>query len=109
MRNRLPNRRESRTLDVWHNNERYHVSFSRAGTRIAEIFLHGPKIGSQLDAIAYDIGVALSVALQHGSTVEELLNSAARLEDGQPASIVGAVLAALLPLDNLTPQEELAA
>lgn len=107
MRNRLPNRRESRTLDVWHNYERYHVSYSRdANNRIAEIFMHGPKVGSQLDSIAYDLGVGLSVALQHGACVDELLASASRLEDGKPASVVGAVLEALAPLDNLDPFKE---
>ena len=108
MRERLPNRRESRTLGLWHQRERYHVSYSRNGTRIAEVFLHGPKAGSALDAIAFDIGVALSLALQSGTDICDLRKSVSRLEDGQPASIVGAVLDRLAPLDNLTPLEELA-
>ena len=108
MREKLPNRRESRTIDLWHKGERYHVSYSRNDTRIAEVFMHGPKAGSDLDALSFDVGVAISLALQYGTDICDLRKSVARLEDGQPASIVGAVLDRLAPLDNLTPLEELA-
>ena len=101
-RQRLPNRRPSTTLDVWHNNERYHVSFSKdTDNVIREVFVHGPRAGSDLDALAFDIGVALSLGLQHGATVGSLLHSMARLEDGSNASFVGRILEALVPIDGL--------
>lgn len=102
MRERLPNRRPSTTLNVWHNQERYHVSFSKdASNGIREVFIHGPKAGSALDALAFDIGVAISLGLQFGATVDDLRHSMARLEDGQSASFVGKVLESLAPLDGL--------
>jgi hypothetical protein len=101
-RQRLPNRRPSTTLDVWHNNERYHVSFSKdADNVIREVFVHGPRAGSDLDALAFDIGVAISLGLQFGARIDDLRHSMARLEDGRSASFVGKILEALSPLDGL--------
>ena len=101
-RARLPNRRPSTTLDVWHNNERYHVSFSKDESNvIREVFVHGPRAGSDLDALAFDVGVAISLGLQCGASISDLRHSMARLETGAPASFVGQILEALSPLDGL--------
>jgi len=108
-RSRLPPRRQSTTLDLWYKGERFHVSYARdPDGRISEVFLHGPKVGSDLDGMAFDIGVALSLALQHGADVDVLGHSVARLEDGHPASIVGAVLDMLRPLDHMSLETEYA-
>jgi len=94
----LPNRRESVVLDVWHNEERYHVAYSRdpgAGypnTPIREIFIHGPKSGSDLDAISLTVAVILSMPLQRGATLDELSHSAARLPDSNAADFIGTVI-----------------
>ena len=109
MRQSLPPRRHSTTMDVWFLNERYHVSFSKDdANRIREVFIHGPRAGSQMDALAYDIGVALSLGLQYGAAVADLRHSMARLENGDQASLVGAVLEALEPLDGLDMFDEYA-
>lgn len=109
MRNRLPNRRQSTTLDVWHQNERYHVSFSKDDfNRVKEFFVHGPKSGSDLDSIAYDIGAIASVCMQWGAPLGELRNTLSRLPSGDAASFVGSILDALEPLDGLDMFQEYA-
>lgn len=94
LRQILPNRRDSRILDVWFNNERYHVSYSRdpRGTDIREVFIHGPKVGSDIDAISYTVGVTLSIALQRGATLEELSHSVARHPNGEAADFIGYII-----------------
>ena len=93
MRNRLPNRRESTILDVFYLNERYHVSYSRFPEgHIGEVFIHGPKVGSDMDAVTFTSGVVLSIALQRGATLDELSLSAARLPDGSAADFIGHIL-----------------
>jgi hypothetical protein len=109
MRQRLPNRRQSTTLDVWHHNERYHVSFSKDDSNcIKEFFVHGPKSGSDLDSIAYDIGAIASVCMQWGAPLGELRNTLSRLPSGEAASFVGSILDALEPLDSLDMFQEYA-
>ena len=97
MRERLPNRRESTILEVWHANHRHHVSYS-LGTngRIAEVFAHGPKAGSEADSILASACASISISLQHGVPLEELASATERLEDNQPADIIGRILVTLL-------------
>ena len=97
MRSRLPNRRESTTLNIFHNNERYHVSYSQfPDGAIGEVFLHGPKVGSDMDAVTFTTGVILSIALQHGATLEELSHSTARFPDGSAADFIGHIIDVLI-------------
>lgn len=98
MRKVLPNRMESVVLDVWYNDERYRVAYSRSpgpgypDTPIREIFIHGPKSGSDLDSISFTVGVILSIALQRGATLDELSHSVARLPVGEAADFIGHVI-----------------
>lgn len=76
------------------------VGFDELG-RPREVFLSGAKAGSDMAAALADTAVALSVALQHGVSVEAMARSMARLvtpglpgepQTAMPASIVGAAL-----------------
>jgi hypothetical protein len=102
VRNRLANRRNSATSEFRFNEERYHVTYSRYGWfgPIAEVFIVGPKRGSNMDAVSYSVGTTISIALQHGVELTELAHSVCRLEDGMPADIIGAVLDHLITEDN---------
>lgn len=97
-RKALPNRRESCILDVWYNNERYHVSYSREpgptypSTPIKEVFIHGPKVGSDADSLSFTMGVALSIALQRGATLDELSHSVARHPNGDASDFIGHII-----------------
>lgn len=92
-RERLPQRRQSETLSFVHLNTRYlgTVSYFADG-RVAEVFLHGPKAGSDLEATARDAAVTTSLALQHGVSVDTILAALTREADGAPAGPMGVLL-----------------
>lgn len=55
-----------------------------------EIFLEVGKPGSEIDKLARDAACLWSLARQYGAPAEVLALSLARLEDGKPATIIGA-------------------
>ena len=68
------------------------VGFDVTRNRIGEVFTHGAKIGSAMDAILDDACVAISLLLQHGVEPATLATSMGRLGDGKtPASIIGSL------------------
>jgi len=93
----LPKRRRSFTITL----DDHHVTFGAAGGGIREVFISGPKIGSQMDILLDEISVLISLALQHNIPAAALAKSIARQgKEGQPTTIVGKVL------DMLTKMEE---
>jgi len=92
-RTRLSDRRECTTFDVRHGAQRFHVSidYFRDGT-VPEIFINGPKSGSDLEATARDAAIVLSIARQYGVPLDEIRHAVTRNADGSPGSIIGAVL-----------------
>ena len=96
-RERLPDRRQAETVDLWHGGQRYHLTVGEYpnGTP-GEVFIHGAKPGSDSNLLYDDIGVLISRLLQHGDTPDALAAGLGRLGNGQgPASLVGAVAATL--------------
>ncbi len=68
-RERLPDRRQAETVDLWHGGRRYHLTVGKyPDGRPGEIFLHGAKPGSDTDLLCDDIGVLISRLLQHGDS-----------------------------------------
>ena len=57
-----------------------------------EVFLHGAKAGSDVANAGYSIGVALSLAFQHGTPLDALRQSVIRLETGEPADLIGVIV-----------------
>jgi len=93
-RERLPDRRPSTTMELVHDWRTYAVTigFDIERDRIGEVFTHGAKVGSAMDAILDDACVALSLLLQHGVEPAALASSMGRLGDGKtPASIIGSL------------------
>ncbi len=92
-RERLPNRRQAETLDLWHGGQRYHLTVGEyPDGRPGEVFIHGAKPGSDTDLLYDDIGVLISRLLQHGDDPAVLAAGLGNLGDGQgPASLIGAV------------------
>ena len=93
-RERLPDRRPSITMELVHDWRTYSVTigFDLERDRIGEVFTHGAKVGSAMDAILDDACVALSLLLQHGVEPAALASSMGRLGDGKtPASIIGSL------------------
>jgi len=96
-RERLPDRRQAETVDLWHGGQRYHLTVGEySDGRPGEVFIHGAKPGSDTDLLCDDIGVLISRLLQHGDTPDALAAGLGRLGNGQgPASLVGAIAATL--------------
>lgn len=93
MRRRLANRHQIESISLYHDQHKYDVSFSRfPNGNIAEVFVSGGKVGSPLQAISRDIGIAISIMLQHGMLISDISSSMTKLDDGSPAGPLGAIL-----------------
>ena len=57
-----------------------------------EVFIESGKTGNDIDSIARDAGVLLSLALQHGVPPETIRHAVTRGASEEPASILGAVV-----------------
>jgi hypothetical protein len=92
-RTRLPNRRAAETVELEHGGQRFTVTvgFYPHG-RPGEVFVHGIRTGSNLDALLADACVVVSCLIQHGVEPRELAHSMGRLGNAEPASIIGAVV-----------------
>ena len=104
-RERLPNRREQITDGIrWpvEGGRRIHVSagFSE-DVRILETFLRGGgRTGSEVDFLMDDAAVLISRLLQRGDRLEGLARGLGRLSTGEPASVIGAVVAKLREIER---------
>ena len=91
-RERLPDRRQSETVDLHYGGRRYHLSIGEYPSgQPGETFLHGAKQGSDVDLLCGDIAVLMSRLLQHGDDPASLAAGVGRLGNGEPASIIGAI------------------
>ena len=59
---------------------------------LGEVFIDTGKSGADLQNIANDAAVVISLALQHGVPIETIRHAVTRCSDGSPASILGAVV-----------------
>jgi hypothetical protein len=98
MRRTLPQRRASETLYMRFWNQSFAVSFGMYpdGTP-AEIFIDGGKSWQDVQNTARDAAIVLSLALQHGTTVETIRRAVTRNGLGEPSSILGAIVDILPP------------
>lgn len=95
----LPNRRDAETFSLVFGGEKYHVTqgFYDDG-RIGEVFINrvrdkaAAKLGEQLDGVCRDGAIMLSMALQHGVALETLKHAITRTGNGEPSSLVGAIV-----------------
>ena len=68
-----------------------------ADGRLAEVFINAhSKIGSDGDLAARDVAILISMALQHGASVEGLAHAMTHDAAGQPEGLAGIVLLELL-------------
>jgi hypothetical protein len=91
----LPQRRRSETFDLAFGGlARGHtitIGFYDDGG-IGEVFINGGKSGEVVEAIARDGAVVLSLALQYGADLANIKSAITRDEQGNPSSIIGAVV-----------------
>lgn len=90
----LPTRRPNLTTDMLYDGTLYAVTvgFCPDTGEPREIFTHGARVGSNMDAILDDSSILLSLLLQHGVEPAALARSVGRLgRGGQCASVIGAL------------------
>ena len=93
MRVRLPDRRFAETVMVEHDSARFMVTIGfYPDGRPGEVFTHGARSGSNIDALLADACVLVSCLIQHGAEPSELAGSMGRLGNASPASIIGAIV-----------------
>ena len=92
-RRTLPQRRAAETFSLrfWNQPFTVTVGFFEDGT-LGEVFITTAKSGADLQNIANDAAVFLSLALQHHVNIEVIRHAVTRCNDGSPASILGAVV-----------------
>lgn len=92
-RERLPDRRASEQIAFECGGFRYMATISRfPDQRLAEIFLNGAKVGTDLAIAASDAAISASLYFQRGGSVDELRHALTRNGDGSAARPVGHLL-----------------
>jgi hypothetical protein len=97
VRERLANRRPTETLQFNHGGFRYIASIGRfhGGNRdgeLAEVFISGPKTGTDVQIASRDASIVASIALQFGASAEVLRRAIGRNSDGSAAGPLGKLL-----------------
>lgn len=94
-RRTLPQRRACETFEVafggLRGNHTVTLGYYDDGS-VGEVFIDGGKSGEQVEAIARDGAVLLSLALQSGVAVDTIRHAITRDGQGAPSSIVGVVV-----------------
>jgi len=92
-RRRLPMRRMAVALELEHRGHRFRL---QAGAYVdgtlGEVFLDAAKQNSALDAFAADAAILISLLLQYGASPAEIGHTLRRAPNGEPASLIGAVV-----------------
>src|SRR5262245_64551842 len=92
-RMRLPNRRFAETIALEHGGTRFMGTIGcYPDGRPGEVFTHGARSGSALDALLADACVVVSCLIQHGVQPRDLAASMGRFGNAEPASVIGAVI-----------------
>ena len=94
MRKKLPHRRPSVTRTFETTSDRYHISFGidPEDQQAREIFIHGSKIGSDLEILLDDASIILSLALQHGLPLSQLMHSLNTDREEEGKSVLAAAI-----------------
>jgi hypothetical protein len=92
-RTRLPNRRGHEVFDFEHVGQRYTASVTRFATgEPAEIFINAAKVGTDIETVARDAAILISIAAQYGVPLEAFRHAVTRNSDGSPSGVVGKLL-----------------
>jgi hypothetical protein len=93
MRHPLPQRRAAETFELRHRRQTVSVSVGYyADGSVGEVFITAAKAGSELEAVARDGAVLLSIAVQHRVPLNDMRNAITREADGSASTVIGAVL-----------------
>jgi hypothetical protein len=105
LRELLPTRRRNITFDMkfGDQNADYAVTVGYYDDgRIGEVFIDGAKSGSAMSAITHDAATIVSIGLQYGVPIETFRHAISREANGDPATVLGAVLDKINEMENET-------
>jgi hypothetical protein len=91
----LPQRRACETFYIRHGKQKAsNVTLGRySDGSVGEVFISAAaQVGSEVDLVARDGAVLVSLALQYGIPLETMQRAITREADGSPATIIGAVI-----------------
>lgn len=92
-RTALPSRRSLVSIGFEFEGHKYHLGVGPyPNGRVGEVWLATAKASSALEALARDVAIVISVALQSGMTVATFQAAVQRRPDGGPTSLLGTVL-----------------
>ena len=97
MRQKLNNRRPTITRVLETETAKYYISFGLdlGDFTIREVFIRGSKVGSDMEILLDDASVVLSLALQYGLPLEQLLHSLHTGREEGGTSIIAKVIAVM--------------
>ena len=97
MRQKLPERRLSVTRLM---GDEYHVSFGwdPRTSALREVFIKGSRIGSDMEMLLDNASVVLSLALQYGVPVDQLVHS---LDTGREEGAKSIIARAIAEMENV--------
>lgn len=89
----LPARRHAETFSLrfWNQDWSVTIGFYNDHDTPGEVFVHGPKSGTDLESTARDGAILLSLAMQYGVPPDTIRHALTRNADGSPSTIVGAI------------------
>src|ERR1700749_752964 len=103
-RHRPANRRAHETIAVEQEGQRYKIGLGRevvdGAPKIVEVFLNAQQVNSQVDVLASDGAILMSMLLQYGCPPEDIHHAMKRNPDGTPASPLGRAAAYLVEEHN---------
>jgi hypothetical protein len=86
-------RRGAVALELEHGGHRFRLQIGRyPDGALGEVFVDMHKGGSTLDALAADAAIVVSLLLQHGASAAEIGHALRRAPNGEPATLIGAVV-----------------
>lgn len=90
-RRRLPNRRMLETIALEHDNQRYKIGLGRepGSSLVTEVFVNAQQVNSTADVLVSDGAILMSLLLQYGHPIGEILASMKKNPDGSPSSPLG--------------------
>jgi hypothetical protein len=96
-RERLPDRRPCESFDIQVANLSCKFSVGRFPNKeVGEVFISNHKAGNAADVAARDVGILISLLLQHGCAAETIARALSRNTDGSASGIATAVLDKIL-------------
>ena len=99
-RRRLQQRCRAETFDLLFRNQMITITAGfYADDTLGEVFISIGKSGTDIATVARDAAALLSLALQHHVEIETLRHAVTRDARGEAASLVGAVVDALIVRD----------